>query len=406
MLVLSTPIFAYIELTSRCNNHCPGCGNVFAGNRDLAPLPVDQWHWILRKLQPDILHLCLTGGEPTLYPEFEELLALIRELDIPFSLFTNARWHDPGRVVRLLRNSPGLAEILVSLHGSDSKSHDAFTGVVGSFQETCENIRRAVTAALSVSINTIVTRLNFDRIDEILQIGQDSGAFSITFSRYVTSCDDGLSPSHDQLISAMDAVDKQSQASTLVFSSVCIPQCFHPSSFGGCLAGVTSCTVDPWGNVRPCVFAPVLCGNLLEQTTEEIWQGEAMQHWREMIPEPCTRCVEFSRCHGGCRAAAMMRGLKQDPLMRQPVLEKEPSVLPRVTLRNSARPVGRFTMRAEPFGYVLVRGSQVTPVTQEAKPVLEACDGRTRLEDLGERFGQEALDFIATLYLRGMIELR
>ncbi|MCD6345270.1 MAG: radical SAM protein, partial [Anaerolineae bacterium] len=186
MLVLSTPIFAYIELTSQCNNHCPGCGNVFAGNRDSSPLPVDQWHRILHKLRPHLLHLCLTGGEPTLYPEFEEILGLICQLDIPFSLFTNARWHNPERVTRLLRNSPGLVEIFVSLHGPDSKSHDAFTGVVGSFQETCENIRRAVTAALSVSTNTIITRLNFNRVDEVLQLGQDLGASSITFSRYIT----------------------------------------------------------------------------------------------------------------------------------------------------------------------------------------------------------------------------
>jgi radical SAM protein with 4Fe4S-binding SPASM domain len=405
LLVPSTPVFAYIELTPQCNNHCQGCGNIYADSRNLTPLPLGQWCTVLQKLQLSLLHVCLTGGEPTLYPEFGGILARLREFGFSFSLFTNARWHSPGQVIELLCSSPRLVSILVSLHGPDSSSHDTFTGVKGSFTETCENISRAVSADLPVSINTVITRLNYDRIDEVVHLGRDLRALDISFSRYVTSKDDDLSPSNDQLISAMDAVHDRRRAGEPVFASVCIPQCFHPSSFGGCLAGITYCTVNPWGSVRPCVFAPLLCGNLLEQSVEEIWHGEAMQSWRGMIPQPCTGCVELYRCHGGCHAVAMMRGLKQDYLMRQPILEekKESS---RVDLPKGARPVGRFIMRPEPFGYILVRGSRIIPVTPEAKPVLEACDGRTRLEDLRERWGQDSLDFIAMLYLRGMMDLQ
>jgi radical SAM protein with 4Fe4S-binding SPASM domain len=285
-------------------------------------------------------------------------------------------------------------------------SHDAFTGVVGSFQESCENVQFATAAGLRVCVNTIITRLNFDRIVEVIQLGQDLGASSVTFSRYVASHDGGISPSEVQLVAAMDAVAEQRGSGAMVFSTVCIPQCFHQSSFGGCLAGIASCVVDPQGNVRPCVFAPVQCGNLLEQSVDDVWQSDAMRGWREMIPEPCAGCAELSFCHGGCHAAAMMRGSRRDPLMRLPVPRRRSSGLSTAALPNDACPLGRFTMRPEPFGFVLVRGSQITPVGSKAEPVLEACDGRTRLEDLRVRFGQEAIDFIATLYLRGMIELQ
>ena len=53
----------------------------------------------------------------------------------------------------------------------------------------------------------------------------------------------------------------------------------------------------PWCNVRPCNHAPLVCGNLLEQSIEEIWHGEAMNRWRGMIVEQCWLCLEL--CTGG-----------------------------------------------------------------------------------------------------------
>ena len=120
------------------------------------------------------------------------------------------------------------------------------------------------------------------------------------------------------------------------------------------------CTVDPWGNVRPCNHAPLICGNLLERSIEEIWQGAAMNRWRGMIAEQCWHCQELPRCHGGCRAVAMLQGVEKDPLMRSPILEKDPEPCQELTLYEGARPVGRYVLRAEEFGYVLEGRIQLT----------------------------------------------
>ena len=39
--------------------------------------------------------------------------------------------------------------------------------------------------------------------------------------------------------------------------------------------------------------------------------------------------------------------------------------------------VGHFAVRTEFFGYVLVRGNRVVPVGHQAKPILDALDGRS-----------------------------
>lgn len=401
-LVLSSPLFAYLELTPVCNNRCSGCGNVFERG-EAPPLSAGEWRTILGKLAPHILRLRLTGGEPTLHPEFAKIVALVRDLELSFALFTNARWRDPEKVLRLLRDASNFAGMLVSLHGPDAASHEAFTGVVGSFAEAVANIRSATGARLPVSTSTVITKHNHDRIAEIIRLSQNLGAAHAVFSRYLSPDGDGLSPDAEQLRIAMHAVDHARQQGLAVRFSVCIPQCFHPSSSTGCLAGIAYLTVDPFGNVRPCNHAPLIVGNLLEQSLEEVWHSAGMQRWREMTPETCIHCAALPRCHGGCRAAMLMRDLDHDPLMQEPILEAEDPV--QLSFPADAYPRFDGLLRPEPFGYVAVRGNRVVPLSHAARSVLLACDGYTTMRQLGVLFGQGALDFLGALYRSGLVEL-
>jgi len=333
------PIFCYVELTPACNNHCPGCGNIFADDRALPPLSSAEWQVILTKLHPHVYRLKLTGGEPTTHPEFEAIIRIIQKLDIPFALFTNTRWHTPAQLIALLRDTPQCKGLLVSLHGATATSHDAFTNVSGSFYETCANIRRAVAAGLSVTTSTVITKHNWQESGAIVALSQDLGAHHSVFNRYLGPLLPEIEPSPEQLQHAIQTVEYTSQwptngqQSKVKFGN-CIPQCFYPSSSTGCLAGIAYCTIDPWGNVRPCNHAPLVCGNLLTQSLEEIWHSAAMEAWREMIPEGCVGCSQFEVCRGGCRATAMLRGLERDPLIGKPVVTKPQEPLEELVLEG------------------------------------------------------------------------
>jgi radical SAM protein with 4Fe4S-binding SPASM domain len=405
MLILSAPILYSLELTAACNNHCPGCCNVFTQEHALEPLSAAQWREILVGLRPHIHRLKLTGGEPTLHSEFETIVATLHELDTSFALFTNARWCDPVRLIAFLQTVPQCRGMLVSLHGSTPASHDAFTRTPGSFDETCANVLRAVAAGLNVTTSTVITCHNWHAVEDIIRLSRKLGANYAVFNRYLGKSLPQIEPGEDQLHQAIEAIgDLRRQGNRVKFGN-CIPQCFHPSSSTGCVAGMAYCTVDPWGNVRPCNHAPLICGNLLEQPIEEIWRGEAMHRWRGMIAEPCLHCLELPRCHGGCRAVAMIKGVEKDPLMQAPIVEKELELPEELTLYGGAHPVGRYALRVEDFGYVLMRGNHIVPVVAAAGPVLDACDGHTTLRQIQRRFGSDALSFVGSLYQRGMMEL-
>lgn len=404
MFVLSAPIHYVLELTPNCNNGCIGCGNVFP-DRGIPFLSADQWQDVLIRLAPHAANLRLSGGEPTLHPEFETIIKAICEINVSVALFTNARWINPDRIISLLDDIPQNKGLLISLHGANPEVHEAFTCVKDSFTETVQNIKQAVNANINVATSTIITNKNYSQISDIIAFTAELGVERAFFARYLPVENNSVTPTADQLREAIKTIEIQRKDDARAEFSVCIPRCFTSSSSEGCFAGVTYCVIDPWGNVRPCTHTSLICGNLLKQSIQEIWHSPEMQRWRDMIPAQCHSCLEFSKCHGGCRAAAMIEGLEKDPLMCEPILEKPQEPSQELVLYEEACPTGHFTIRSESFGYVLIRGNRVTPVAHQAKPILDALNGSLTLGQIKENFGQEALDFIGSLYQKGFVEL-
>jgi len=406
ILVLSTPVLYSLEITPTCNNRCSGCSNVFATEREQPPMSLEGWRKILAKIKPHAHLVKLTGGEPTLHPHFEGIVAYLQESDISFSLFTNGCWSNPRRLITMLGTSRQFRGFLISLHGVTSPVHEAFSGISGSFERTMGNIKLAIEAGLPVTTSTVITKQTFRELSQIAELAQSLGAHHAVFNRYLGQPLLDIEPTRDELKEAVQSIEDLRRKGARVKFGNCIPQCFTPSCSTGCLSGVAYCTIDPWGYMRPCNHASLRCGNLLEQSIEEVWQSVGMQLWREMIPEQCSSCAEFSRCHGGCRARAIETGSDKDPLIGEPIAEVEMNPPSEIVLYEGACPVPRFDSRCESFGYVLVRGNRIVPVTHQARSVLDALDGRTTLRDIEERFGAGALYFVGSLYQQGLVALR
>jgi MoaA/NifB/PqqE/SkfB family radical SAM enzyme len=161
----------YLEITPTCNNHCAGCGNVFVSDKpsrktdtDNAGLSLSQWDTLIEKLSPSVTHVNITGGEPTLSPYFDEFIRMIDKKGLSFTLFTNARWNKPQEILNTLLSSNGLKGLLISLHGKDAFTHEAFTQANGSFEHSLENIKLAVSHGIPVTLSTIINRYNYSQV--------------------------------------------------------------------------------------------------------------------------------------------------------------------------------------------------------------------------------------------------
>ena len=408
--VLSKPALISLELTPVCNSRCSGCFNVFldgaSGRRNLSarrpPLPLEGWRVILDRLVPHVHRLKLTGGEPTLHPEFEAILSCVGELDISLTVFTNGRWPHPERVLTALKCTPNLGGLLVSLHGAHAASHEAYSNTPGSFEETVTNTRRAIGAGIPVTLSTVMHRANLDELAEVVSLAGALGVDHVVFNRYLGRPLPGLTLSDSQLVEATRTIEAMRAAGEPVAYGVGIPQCFTPSSSTGCMAGVAYCAVDPWGNLRPCNHSDLIAGSLLSGTLEEAWNSPVMERFRKAIPKACHTCAAFGTCHGGCRALAMELDLPSDPLMTGPLDEFNPAP---VRMGRNWRPIGRFEVRREPFGLVLLRGNALLAVRPEAMPILNHLDGTRTLGELEGTFGSTGLSLIGELLRRNMVEV-
>jgi radical SAM protein with 4Fe4S-binding SPASM domain len=402
--VLSIPAIYALEITSACNNRCPGCSNVYASNRSSPPLlSAQEWHDLLAPFIAEAVQIRLTGGEPTLHPGFFHIFEEVTSHDSWVTVFTNGRWKDPQRFVRRIRGRRHFSGLLISLHGPDAASHESFSGVPGSFDETVSNIRLAVENGITVALSTVITRYSWDRLEAVVELAQALGVHHIAFNRYIGRPLPEIEPTEEQTQAAILRVQALAQAGAPVKYGIGVPQCFVSNNSEGCLAGVAYASIGPEGNLRPCAHSPTVIGSLREASMAELWHSEAMDAWRGLMPPECTTCAAYSVCHGGCRAIQELRPNGRDPLRREPLAQYIPPQ-PVRELPSDVRPRAAAWLRPESFGYALLGRGQVVPVSAEARVVVEACDGSVTFAELADRFGQRGLDLLGELWDLGMLD--
>jgi len=402
-LVPATPTTYTLELTSRCNSACTGCGNVF--DRTLGEMAFERWRSILVQLKPHLVNLRLTGGEPTLYPQFAELTRFIDSLGVPFVIFSNGLWSQRDETLAVLLECNNLDGLLISLHGHTAQAHQAFAGV-DSFDRVAGTIRLAAEAGLNTNTNTVLTRDNHQAIPAIVSLSGKLGARFAAFSRYYGAPVPVTDLTEDEFRTAAETIQRLRDQGLPVQFNNSVPSCFGRLPTKSCPAGITHCTIDPLGRVRPCTHAPHILGDLSAEPIAEIWHNEAARRWRDLIPDTCHACAEFVRCRGGCKAMAYHLRQSHDPLIRRPLQEPLRCASPgRMQLYSGARPEPNFTLREEAFGYLLINRNQIIPVRRETRPLLDALDGATTLSQIEQDFGSAGLEFVAHLFNKGLVIL-
>lgn len=153
--------------TGGCNFRCPFCHNsqLLDGAQEAA-YSTEEVLTFLKKRQRVLEGVCITGGEPTLYPDLEEFIRKIRELELAVKLDTNG--YKPEMLKDLC--SKGLVDYVAM----DIKaSRDNYSKVAGVPELQMEHIDESIEFLLSGSIpyefrTTVVCGLHTSRdFDEI-----------------------------------------------------------------------------------------------------------------------------------------------------------------------------------------------------------------------------------------------
>lgn len=293
--------------------------------------------------------IIFTGGEPLLRPDVFELADYARDKGLRCVMSPNGTLLSPETAARI--RDVGIQRCSISLDGPDAASHDDFRGVPGAFDASLRGIEYLKQVGVEFQINTTVTRNNLNDFKKIFQLCEQLGAAAWhIFLLVPMGRASGLS---DQVITAQEYEDVLHwlydfrKTTSMHLKATCAPHYYRimrqrakeegirvtPETFGmdamtrGCLGGTGFCFVSHSGQVQPCGYLTLNCGNIRETPFPEIWRNS--HHFKQFRTQSeytgkCGPCEYHNVC-GGCRARAYsMNGdhMGEEPLCTYRKIDK------------------------------------------------------------------------------------
>ena len=169
-----------IAIWNRCNSHCVMCTNPkdYQEEENSSQYTFESLkkRWLNRDIDPDD-DLSLTGGEPTIHPDFFNILKWFRN-NYPQNrivIASNGRMFSYENFTKrcLQMNDMGIE---IAIHGWDAKSHDAITRTPGSFKQTVKGIHNIIkykNESQYLEIRIVITKLTYQHLDKILSFIQN-----------------------------------------------------------------------------------------------------------------------------------------------------------------------------------------------------------------------------------------
>lgn len=333
--IFYAPLMVVWNLTQACNLRCRHCyqdaGRALPDELSLS----EQLDIVEQLVDLDVAILAFSGGEPLLSPNLLSLARRAHEGGMYVTIATNGTLLSKEMVRKLVDH--GVEYVEISLDSVHPEKHDAFRGV-NCWAKVVEGIQNAVAQeGLRVGIATTFTRFNIEELEALIVLAKKLGvncfnAFNfIPTGRAKNIIDQDITPAQrEEMLKALwrhlqeEQIEIMSTApqlgrACLMYS---LPQGVYATGHagqgagegartvakyvGGCGAGRCYCAIQPNGLVTPCVYIPLVIGNLRQEKFIKIWHNSPVcQSLRDrtLFSPNCGVCLYRNYC-GGCRARA------------------------------------------------------------------------------------------------------
>ncbi|SDB60240.1 radical SAM/SPASM domain-containing protein [Butyrivibrio sp. INlla16] len=267
-----------------CNFHCTHCSiKRFRGVNSNRQMDPDAVRELAR--QADELGLArfvITGGEPLVFPDFDEVVKAIDPQKFYINVDTNGWFLDVERAKHL--KEIGVDRVQLSIDNLEEAGHDAFRAYEGSFAKTMRAVDACQEVGLDIFIQTVVTkqRLHSEEFIKFIEYfnGRGIGVF-VSFAKPVGAWEG----QYDIMIDDDD----------LKFFNT-LEKKYHVYShltpgYGlemGCIAVKGMFSVTQYGDVLPCPYIHISIGNIFNEPLKDIIErGFSIKYFGEHI-DVCT----------------------------------------------------------------------------------------------------------------------
>ena len=330
------------ESTIKCNLACAHCRRLESNEAVVTDLSTAEAKAMIEQLaqlgkaQPMMPVLVFSGGEPLCRDDIFELIDYARSSGITPALATNGTMIDAETAQKIADS--GIVRAAVSIDGATAEVHNKLRQLEGSFERAIEGIKQLHNKDIPFQTNITLTKHNSGQLQDVYELARTLGAIAIhIFMLVPVGCGqvlaetdmlspqeyeqklleicrlDGLgqlqvkvtcSPHYERVIRQQGLYQDRSKTDQKADSVPGRPG--HGGSSKGCLAGLGVLFVAHQGDVFPCGYLPVKCGNITEESLSEIWNNNkdlAQMRDTSGLEGKCGVCGYKQIC-GGCRGRA------------------------------------------------------------------------------------------------------
>lgn len=304
MMMLSAPFKMTVMINRRCNLRCRHCYSRCGESAGGDELSTEEWRTFFAQSAEDgVVFAFVEGGEPLLRPDILELLEFAAER-MQVWLRSNATLIDGATARELKRRF--VDTVVVDLLSPYPASHDAVTGLEGSFDQALAGIRNLQSAGLKVIVATFLSRYNHRDLEAFGPLLEGLGVDRLGILRLhpIGRAKDnwqGLALSLDEMEDAL--------AKVALLENVSVMHSWHPNDDNCCWQNA-AVTADGRSVGCPYLREFVDYGDVRAMTLLETWRHPLYSNLRSGLKtdgtslDSCPSCTSTQQTRGGCRASA------------------------------------------------------------------------------------------------------
>ncbi len=261
---------AVFEITYRCNEKCIHC---YVDDKSKADekreLTLPEYKSVIDHLASmGCMALLLTGGEVSVRNDYIDIAEYAIEKGILVDIYTNGLTmsdEDFDRLCELPLNS-----VSFSLYGASALVHDAITQIPGSFEKTLKRMMMFKCAGIQTYFKSVLMGPNKHDMENLMLLSQ-----RLKIEMQMAS---SIIPSHcgiDPDALRLNETEEYYRAYKL-FDNHCMAkpvQMVRDLNGPICMCGQTSLSINPYGEIYPCVSMPVSLGNVRTDSIIDVWEN-------------------------------------------------------------------------------------------------------------------------------------
>lgn len=249
-----------------CNFRCEHCSiKRFQGKENKRSFTIPDVKDLFRQADElGLARVTITGGEPLVFRDFDELVAAIDPAKFYVNCDTNGWLLDVKRAKHL--KAVGVDRIQLSVDSLDAAEHDRFRGAAGSHARTLKAIDSAREAGLDIFIQTVVTkqRLHSDEFIKFLEFFNKKGiGVFVSYAKPVGAWEGNYGCLVDKAdMKYMETLEKKHKVFTHLTPAYGLEM--------GCIAVKGMFSITQYGDVLPCPYIHVSIGNVFKEPLKDI----------------------------------------------------------------------------------------------------------------------------------------